>query len=153
MALFVAALIANRLVFRRGDIEGDFVVGFLRDLGLALLFCNMLIALKTDRHLPGPIGGQLHARLAGFSYSLYCTHTPVLIVYAAAMVRVFGLGWHMAPIGLVPWLIVFGAFAVSLAVAYLFALATEAHTDRIRRALFALLDRRITGSAPEQARP
>jgi len=144
--LFLVALVGVRIVFRRGDVEGYGIFAFLRDFGLGVLFCNMLIALKNDPRLKAPFGGGLHARLAGFSYSLYCTHTPVLMVYAAVTIACLGTGWRMVPAGALPWLIVFGAFAISLMVGYLFSRGTEAHTDRVRRALFRLLQWRVGGA-------
>jgi peptidoglycan/LPS O-acetylase OafA/YrhL len=146
VALFLAALVGVRLVLRRGDIEGYGVFAFTRDFGLGVLFCNMLIALKQDARLTAPFGAGLHARLAGFSYSLYCTHTPVLLVCAAATTAYLGTGWRMVPQGILSWLIVSGAFALSLIVGYLFSLMTEAHTDRVRRALFTFLHWRVGGA-------
>jgi len=87
-----------------------------------------------------PLGARFFGWAAGFSYSLYATHLPVVFL-TIAIFQNFGLPAHKAP----PSALAFSEFglcvAASIAVSYLFSIFTEQRTDKVRHwlnvALFA----------------
>ena len=83
------------------------------------------------------LGVQSRSVRAGFSFSLYCIHVPLLMLYA------FGIGNRMKPSGMITWLIVLGALAACVVDAYGFSILTEAKTGQIRRWIFGRLRVRL----------
>ena len=140
-ALFLVCLLAIRLGVRR-SIDDYPVTQFGLDLVVSGLFANLLLALKVSRKLIAPPGRMLHTHLAGFSFSLYCVHVPILNAYGALAMAEFGFGWQMNPAGWEPWLLIAGGLFAAIAGGYAFSLLTEAHTDRVRRAVLSRLDLR-----------
>jgi peptidoglycan/LPS O-acetylase OafA/YrhL len=114
---------------------------FLADFIMSITFANMLIAMRLSPGLRPPPGAGAHRHLAGFSYSLYATHQPVLNCLGALAVAAIGFGWHMMPEGFGAWAVILAAMAAAILAAYLFSLATEAQTNRLRRRVLALLAR------------
>jgi peptidoglycan/LPS O-acetylase OafA/YrhL len=114
---------------------------FLADLILSVAFANMLIAMRLSPRLRPPPGAGIHKHLAGFSYSLYATHQPVLNCLGALAVAVVGFGWHMMPEGIGAWAVILAAMAAAILAAFLFSLVTEAQTNRLRRGILAMLER------------
>jgi peptidoglycan/LPS O-acetylase OafA/YrhL len=110
---------------------------FFLDMGLSLLFANLIAAMRVAPQLRMPPGKVIHQRLADFSFSLYCWHTPILMVYATALTEIFGLGWRMNPRGITEWTIVGGGLTLSVGVSYLMSRITEAKTNDLRRFVFA----------------
>ena len=130
--LFIGASLAVRLFVRREFAGLHPLLASELDLGLALLFGNLLLTLRCCPALRPPPWPRVHAALAGFSFSLYCTHIPVLVLYITLLVTLTGYGWQMAGTGVAPWLAVAGGLALSLGVAWAFAQVTEAHTAQVR---------------------
>jgi hypothetical protein len=60
-------------------------------------------------------------------------------LYAAAMRHYTGMGWKMIPSNSSQWGAVFGAIAISVAIAFLFSRATESHTGDLRGWLIKML--------------
>ena len=131
-AMFVAASLAVRLFVRRAFAGLHPVLAAELDLALALLFANLLLSLRCHPGLRPPAWPRLHALLAGFSFSLYCTHGPVLVLYITVLVRLTGSGWQMSGTGVAPWLGVAGGLALCVATGWAFARVTEAHTAAVR---------------------
>ena len=131
-AVFVAASLAVRLAVRRSFAGLHPVISAELDFALALLFANCLLSLRCHQGLAPPAWPRLHAALAGFSFSLYCTHIPVLVLYVTMLVTLTGSGWQMSGTGLTPWLGVGGGLALCVAVAWAFSRVTEAHTPTVR---------------------
>ena len=146
--LFVAALLATRLLVRRAFPAEHPLAVFAIDLLLAVLFGNLLISMKLNKTLPKPPGKEWNVAFAAFSFSLYCIHTPVINLYVTTLERCFGTGWQMLPDRMLKWVIVLGAIVVSIASAFLFSLATEAHTARLRMWLMNLFH----GDTPNKSR-
>ena len=130
--LFAAASLAIRILVRRSFAGAHPLLSAELDLLLAALFANLLLTLRCCPALRPPPWPRLHAALAGFSFSLYCTHIPVLVLYITVLVMVCGTGWQMADIGPAPWLAVGGGLALCVALACVFAQLTEAHTATVR---------------------
>ena len=168
MALvFMMDLLAARILFRRTFWDNHPARVFGADMLMAILFAMLLMSMKESSTLPRPIARQWNAKLAAFSFSLYCIHVPVLVFYGAAIKHYFGDRFesrisgipsqelsvlHMVPTGMIEWSIVFGGIALSVAFAFVFSLATEAHNAKLRRWLLALIKRRVTPRIIENCR-
>jgi peptidoglycan/LPS O-acetylase OafA/YrhL len=133
--LLVAALLAIRLFVRYENFVG--MTAFSLDIGIAILFANLIAAMRLAPKLVTPAGGRIHQRLAEFSFSLYCWHTPVLMFYAAVMMQTLGTGWQMVPLSAGNWVIVAGGLSVCITFSYLMSLITEKNTNHLRRWVFA----------------
>jgi peptidoglycan/LPS O-acetylase OafA/YrhL len=134
-SLLVFGLLSIRLFVRR-EFAGSHPIGsFTLDLAVALLFANLLLVMRHSRQLRPPPGRSLHRTLAQFSFSLYCTHIPVLTVALALLHRLTGLGHSMVGDGAPEWLCVGGVLAFCIGFAWCFAQLTEVHTDRLRTLL------------------
>lgn len=132
-AILVAWLLGFRLAFRSEQLDAIPGAWFLGDATLALLFGNLLLVLKARTDLAPPPGNTVHARLASFSFSLYCVHTPIVMLYAAVLVSTVGVGWHMTPDTPHVWILTALAVPLSMLAAWTFAWLTERHTDPLRR--------------------
>lgn len=121
------ALIGIGLVVSRLQVVPPFVTDLAVGLGTALAIANARLLTWCPLQRPVRIG-------ADFSYSLYLIHVPVT-VFAGALLERFG--WPAALVQ--PGFAAYAAFAalvgVALVAAFLFAQATERHTDRVRRIL------------------
>ncbi len=88
---------------------------------------------------------------AGFSYSVYAVHLPIIFV-TIAILQGLGLPAYKLPANSTA----FGAFGITVAVAllagYVFSLLTERHTERARRWLQRLLSNEQRGS-PDRSMP
>jgi peptidoglycan/LPS O-acetylase OafA/YrhL len=135
--VFVVALAAIRIFVRYEQYVG--VTALALDLGLSIIFANLIAAMRMTPQLRMPPGRHLHQRFADFSFSLYCWHTPVLMAYAAALTAAIGTGWRMVPHGATEWAIVAGGLALSIAVSYSMSLVTEKRTNDLRRWVFTRL--------------
>lgn len=151
----MAGIVVAHLLLVRGLVptewaDATFGVWFACDASLSLLFVNLLLCMKAKAHqLPEPPGGLLHKRLASFAFSLYCTHPPLLNLYAAVAMFYFGTGWQMVPTRPAQWIYVAGGVSAAVAFSYLFSLATETRTDAIRRFIERLVSQRASEPAAE----
>jgi peptidoglycan/LPS O-acetylase OafA/YrhL len=152
-AIFLAATVGFRLLVRHAQHLADpnvFLVDrlFLVDLGVSLTFANMLVAMKAAGGLRAPPGARLHKRLAGFSYSLYAVHEPIVNCVNALAMLLLGVSTRTAPQDLGSWSIILAAMALAIGGSYLFSLGTEAHTDRARRWIMEMLKPSAARSTP-----
>jgi peptidoglycan/LPS O-acetylase OafA/YrhL len=108
----------------------------LSDLELGFVFALFLFALLQHevREEASPYSAVAH-RFAGFSYSLYVLHFPLLLFFRAWLVP--PERWQPTPIHL---LCAASVGAGSLLFAWLVSLVTEARTDIARKWLNRLLD-------------
>ncbi len=136
-ALLGAALLAVRLGVRRSFAGAHPVLSTELDLALAGLFGLLLLSLKCRPGLRPPPWPRLHRVMAGCSFSLYCTHIPVLVLYITVLAALTGTGWQMQGAGPGPWAAIGGGLALCLAAGWGFAQLTETHTDAARRWLAA----------------
>ena len=114
-------------------------VRFAVDLLVALAFSGWLYLARCDARLAPPPGGKLHARLAGFSFSLYCIHVPVLMIFSALLMEYSGTGYRVVPHSARDWLTVAAGLALAMGAAQAFYWLTEHHTDRVKRWLLQRL--------------
>jgi peptidoglycan/LPS O-acetylase OafA/YrhL len=116
----------------------------VRDYLVALALLALLLAVRS-RGLPAWLlspglvaGGR---RLAGFSYSLYLTHAPVIYLLRTALDRQFGVAIPTRAVTFEALAIMLAEGLIALAVAWLFYLAFERHTNALRTAIRVRLRR------------
>ncbi|MBX9635252.1 MAG: hypothetical protein K2X44_09760, partial [Magnetospirillum sp.] len=106
-------------------------VFWLRDIFIAAALLLLLNAIAALPSAPTPLGGgRWGRRLAGFSYSLYLTHWPVLL-----LLRQYVLSAPLDPLRVASYGVAFAAAVLAFALAFAFAWGTERQTSRIRRGL------------------
>lgn len=149
LAIWLAGAFASQIAARRsmplvlaiaglGAIVTGFVVSRLQvlpvygtdlmvGLGTALAIANRRILAWCPLQRPIRIG-------ADFSYSLYLIHVPVTVFLGGIVEH---LGWPSRLVAPGPhvYAVFIGFVIAALAAAYVFAQATERHTDRLRRLL------------------
>ncbi|HEY4342411.1 MAG TPA: acyltransferase [Steroidobacteraceae bacterium] len=129
-AIFAAAIIVSLSAQNADMLDPRTVwVAFGRDFLVGCGYCVALLSFsKASRALPFE---HFHRWAAGFSYSIYLFHFPVLLLIVAMGER--HLGWHVLE---QPSLVSVGRVAVVVAivyaVGYLFSMYTERRTDAIR---------------------
>jgi peptidoglycan/LPS O-acetylase OafA/YrhL len=108
------------------------VKGHMPHIVPALAFTNVLLTASHDKGHSSSRYASFHAKLAGFSFSLYLVHAPMLHFL---LTKVFGqsnpyiglpIGWPALGIGS-------ALFLALYAYAWVFSLLTERNTDTIRR--------------------
>jgi peptidoglycan/LPS O-acetylase OafA/YrhL len=144
--LFIITAIALRsapVIFHYPATAGQFDNGvnyfFPYDCLVAMAFANLLLSLRHSRTLPMPPGGWINKSLAGFSFSLYCIHFPVMFVVASTSMRIFGVGDHYDGGDAVSAFLVGCGVISAVLAAFLFSRMTEAQTDRVRQFLYSFV--------------
>jgi peptidoglycan/LPS O-acetylase OafA/YrhL len=134
MAILVAGLAISRLSHNAENVASrePLYIEFGRDLGLGLCYA---IALVSFDRLQGELQLQKwHARLAGFSYSLYLTHAPMMLFAISILYAAFGLRFRYQP-GAAGYVYFVVVVALLVGYAALFASLTERHTGAIDGAI------------------
>ena len=112
----------------------SFPTQFALDAIVALAFANLLIAMRArEPHLVFPPFRAWNKLAAGFSFSLYVIHFPTLHLICAVALAFTGSGYHIRPMNWLHYTYGFGAVALCMLAAYLFSLATESHTNSVKR--------------------
>lgn len=155
LILFLAVSVAIRLAVRDHYMQNDFIRTVV-DANEALLFANLLLTLRFDE---GP-GFALarwrgHEALAGFSFTLYALHVPVLFWLANLSERLFGKGWRLHPATPLHYLCFVGAIGLCVLSAWALSRVTEARTNDLRRVLQGLFAAETTeaGVASSESAP
>jgi peptidoglycan/LPS O-acetylase OafA/YrhL len=113
---------------------------WLRDAFIAL---GLVLFLLAAAHRPGrgrsPTGAAWGKRLAGFSFTLYLTHWPILQLFIASIGIVIPGRYPFDPAWSASYVLWGAAVLLSVAGAALLARVTEARTGRVRAFLSAHL--------------
>jgi peptidoglycan/LPS O-acetylase OafA/YrhL len=113
-------------------------------LGIAIA-CRPIVTAK-------PIGSRFFEWAAGFSYSLYATHLPIVFLLIALFQNLgFPTGKTLPT--MTAYALIAVTTAVPIAFAYVFSLFTERQTDRVRRRFKAILSDRPAPSEPPALAP
>jgi peptidoglycan/LPS O-acetylase OafA/YrhL len=135
VALMLAVLLCERLLIRATAPE---LVHFAADVVLALAFAASCWGLRVaTRWQLSPRFAAANQAIAGFSYSLYALHVPVIMVFIAVSVRLTGFGWQTSAVSAGQWGAVALCIATAFAAAYLLSAAVEMRTAAVRRWLRA----------------
>lgn len=114
-------------------------IGALATLVVGVTFTNLLLTLRRDAPVTGSLLAICAQSFAAFSFSLYVVHVPLQHVMATALQGRADPFFDLDPLSLdAPAMIVL-LTSVSIAFAYAFSLATEAHTDALRRRLLGIV--------------
>jgi peptidoglycan/LPS O-acetylase OafA/YrhL len=132
-AVFLSTLLAERLLIRQQFATDHPAKYFLIDLLLSGAFATLLLAMRFKQDLPMPPAAHWNAPLAGFSFSLYLLHFPVLYLYTSFMMVYFHMGSNMRLRSSIEWGVLCGGAIVTLALSWIFSTLTEHHTNDIRR--------------------
>jgi len=134
--LFLMSSLCIRLVMRR-EMSMQVWELFLSDIVLAIPLHMMLVSFlhRPEAERPSIFWG-FQKRMAGFSYSLYAIHMPLLFLLTASSRYYLGFGVEDIVQRSSQWLLVFAAVASTVAFAYLFSTITERHTNSIRKWVF-----------------
>ncbi len=104
-------------------------------LMIALCFANLIVATMTSNVAAQGKHARAHAALAGFSFSLYIAHAPLMHLLLCWLnnspspaIAFNSLSFHSLSIFA-------GVFALSVFFAFSFGRLTEAHTNEARRVL------------------
>jgi len=128
-AVFAGVLVWARLGHSTEGGEEPVFARFSRDLPIGMAFTLMLLAIKNAGrfNVPAP---SVHRFLAGFSYSLYVVHFPLLILLAAVANDLLRQRFVVQPSisGIVPVTV---AVVILYLASVLFWLLTERHYHRI----------------------
>ena len=122
-------------------------LGFILDLVVALGYSVALVSAKNHK---GPQRfWTANRRLASFSYSLYLVHFPVMVFVAVVFKDVFDISFERPP-SVAALLYGAASLVIIYGFAWIFASATEAHTDTVRSRLSLAISDRIhsLGSDP-----
>jgi peptidoglycan/LPS O-acetylase OafA/YrhL len=136
---FAVALLLAALVVARAAGDWHFLIkDYLVALGLLLL----LLAIRDATPpacLLAPGLSRLGSRLAGFSYSLYLVHAPVIFLIRTLLEEKFDVAFPIRQVGMAALAIMLLEALAALLVAQLFYLACERHTAALRGYLRARL--------------
>jgi peptidoglycan/LPS O-acetylase OafA/YrhL len=138
-----ALLVLLSLMVAKTGHGSEFLV---RDYFVALALLALLLAVQS-RGLPrwfltsGLVASG--RRLAGFSYSLYLTHAPVIYLLRTTLDREYGVALPIRAVTFPALAIMLIEGLIALGIAWLFQLAFERHTNALRAAIRARLGRRF----------
>lgn len=132
MLLLAASLllVAIQLVltFAPGKIEGRIDTDYILGIAVAIF----MYALLHYPYRVGKVYQKIAKQTAGFSYTLYLTHMPILVFFSAWLHR------RALPTGR-NFLLPVGILCLTIAYSYGVAVLFEHNTDRIRKKLEAML--------------
>lgn len=103
--------------------------------GIIAILAGMLLMSVTSYRVPPKRHGRLIQRIsswAEFSFTLYAIHVPVFLFAASALGLNIDRRLQPNPLNWVFLLVIIGAVTT---LAWAFSLATERHTDAVRRHL------------------
>ena len=126
---------------------------FLVKDGLVALALVILLLAVRDGRLPAwcsaPALVAAGRQLAGFSFSLYLTHAPVIFLIRTIVEEVAGIAMPIRAVGVPALALMSLECAAALALAWFFYLAFERHTAALRATIRAWLRRRRAPSYGE----
>jgi peptidoglycan/LPS O-acetylase OafA/YrhL len=114
---------------------------FIADLLIAVSFAAWIYYMKCSmlNRQPSPGLAVWAKRLAGFSYTSYLTHFPLLVWVHAALFAYNPVKWQPTAESLIYGI---SLLAITLIYSWLISLITERHTDKVRKRLTSLLTRK-----------
>lgn len=153
LAPFLIVSVVLRLAVRP-PLSTSFPTQIFVDGAAALLFANLLLTLRFD--LSGGfrfVRLDIHRRLAGFSFTLYAIHWPLLFLMLSAIGTYAGTEWRKQPATPLHYATAIGIAVVIIFVARTFSSLTEGRTDVVRRAVRRRLRPMATRRPDERLSP
>jgi peptidoglycan/LPS O-acetylase OafA/YrhL len=147
-AVFVVTCLAERF----GNLEsGSSVLDYILIFSNAFAFAWVMISVRNRPLTVFAKFSELNKTMAGFSYTLYLTHFPLMLFYISFVASVLNL--HQLKQGFLPsstigLTLYCTALLFVLGATFLIARLTEAHTDQLRAYFKSAAKRvRLTGGA------
>jgi peptidoglycan/LPS O-acetylase OafA/YrhL len=142
VAIYVVTLTPIRLLVRGPLLAAHPWLQDAADVLGSLVFANLLL---TVRHSPQEgwdlLRPRFHHTFADFSFSLYCIHMPMLILYRAIADSLMGPEWAKQLATPAHWWTLAAVVSSIVALSYGFSRLTEAQTGAARRYLAEALPR------------
>lgn len=104
----------------------------LKDLLLGVTYCMLLLSINKGQFNWKP--SKIHEYLSEFSYSLYLTHFPIMILLVAFNYQVFNVKFKLQPSLFSVAYVTFTIFMLYI-VAFIFSRVTESHTHQVKKIL------------------
>ena len=112
-------------------------ISVLKDLGLGITYCMLLLSLNKKEFNWKP--SKIHQHLAEFSYSLYLTHFPIMVLIVAFNYQVFNVNLKLQPTFLSATY-VFSTIFIIYIYSFIFSRATDSNTAAVKNILQKKLD-------------
>lgn len=148
MAVFIAVLVVVRV--KQDVTDSSELLRTTKNYLVALSFMWLLLSMRTSELKLLTRLGAFNRFLADFSYSLYLIHFPLMLFLLAALHATgnfAGIATGYSPANPQGVAVYAGVVASIYICAYLFSLATERQTGKVRRALKAKLTRKADAQA------
>jgi peptidoglycan/LPS O-acetylase OafA/YrhL len=116
-------------------------IGLLATLLVAATFATAILATHGRASRPSGRWARAVTLFSGFSFSLYLIHLPVQHLVATAIGRGSDPFLYLPPHSIAAPAVILALAGASYAAAWMFSLATEAHTAALRRWLSARVPR------------
>lgn len=133
-AIFLAALL-----FIKSPLPGRFGINVLSDYIVALTFCIWLLAISHRPPSAGKAFSSWGKHCAGFSYTLYACHFPLLVFLAALVTTRMGADLPLAAASIETWAYYFSFIGVTLVFCWGLSLVTEQKYHSTRNGLIQRL--------------
>jgi peptidoglycan/LPS O-acetylase OafA/YrhL len=135
LCFFLLLLVTFRLGIRLEQYTPLMVA--ITDILVASAFAFVVFSFRSNPVFD--LGGfaGVNKAFAGFSYSLYAVHAPIIMLLCALSSQLTGFGWKSPIVTAWQWAIIAGILATTTVAAYLFSLCTEARTEIVRARLDA----------------
>ncbi|MDT4775536.1 Acyltransferase family protein [compost metagenome] len=130
--VFIALLLLLRVAIRREFWESSPIGTYVFDVMVGISFSSVLVSMRNSGAIKFPPGGKLNRILAGFSFTLYCIHAPILDAYGALVDKFVVTVYRQNMSDYHHWVLLFTPICISLACAYGMSLIGERQTYRIR---------------------
>lgn len=140
-AVFMALSLASFFLYRLIPLNP-----YLADFAVALCFTGLVYFMKTAMRSEkaSPRAASWSKTLAGFSYTAYLAHFPLLVFLHAALYRIHPAKWQPTAL---TFLYGTALLLVALAYCWLISFFTERRTDDVRRWILARVTRDQTFAA------
>lgn len=139
IASYLAFAAVSRLV-GVGDASGSFSETLVL-FGEAIAFAWVIVSYRNIEWNPAAWLSRLGSKLAGFSYTLYLIHFPLMLIVIAMFSKVFRIDLTngLSPSSTAGVTMYVGVIISVIVISRLFSMLTEAHTRVVRDALWRML--------------
>lgn len=134
LILVIGGIVGFRVGTAMSLWSADGVVQFLFDIFTMALFAAFLTKLRFSYWRLHPLLARPSVKMAGFSFTVYCFHVPLMNFMAAILEYGAGFGWRDVLQG-ADWVRLSCQILFVLLVCYLISNFTEKKTDKIRNIL------------------
>jgi peptidoglycan/LPS O-acetylase OafA/YrhL len=120
------------LLLIKSPLPGRFGFTALGDDVVALGFCVWLLSITHRPPSAGKVFSTLGKHCAGFSYTLYACHFPLLVFLAALVTTRMGADLPLSAAGIETWAYYVSFIVTAILLCWVFSLVTEQQYHRLR---------------------